>query len=64
MASTQLQEAQANQTFLNDQAKGVPVHSFDPDATPEQKAATVGKARDQLNDIKSKDLDPVKGSSP
>jgi hypothetical protein len=64
MASNQIQEAQANQTFLNDQANGVPVHSFDPDATPEQKAATAGKARDQLKDIRPKDPNPAKGSSP
>lgn len=64
MASNQLQEAQTQQDFLNDQAKGVPVHSFDPDATPEQKAATAGKSRDKLKDIRSNDLDPAKGSSP
>ena len=61
MASNPLQEAQAQ---LNDQAKGAPVHSFDPDATPEQKAGTAGKARDQLKDIRSKDPDPAKGSFP
>ena len=64
MASNQLQEAQAKQNFRNDQAKGAAVHSFDPDATPEQKAATAGKARGQLKDIRPKDLDPAKGSSP
>lgn len=60
MASNQTQEAQAQQSFLSDQAQGVPVHSFDPDATPEQKAAVVGKARDKLKDTKPKDLDPAK----
>jgi hypothetical protein len=64
MASNQLQEAQTQQNFLNDQAKGVAVHSFDPDATPEQKAATAGKARDQLKDVRSKPPDPAKGSLP
>lgn len=64
MASNQTQGAQAQQSFLNDQAKDVAVHSFDPDATPEQKAATAGKARDNLKDIRPKDLDPAKGLSP
>lgn len=64
MASNQLQEAQAQQSFLNDQAKGVPVHTFDPDATPEQKAAAAGGARDKLKDIRPKDLDPAKGLPP
>jgi len=64
MASNQLQEAQARETFQNDQAKGVAVHSFDPDASPEEKAAAAGKARDQLKDIRAKDPDPAKGSSP
>ena len=63
MASNQIQEAQARETFLNDQAKGAAVHSFDPDATPKEKAAAAGKARDQLKDIRHKDLDPTKGSS-
>lgn len=64
MASNQPLEAQAQRNFQDDQAKGVPVHSFHPDATPQEKAATAGKARDQLVDIRSKDLDPAKGSSP
>lgn len=64
MASNQTQEAQAQQNFLSDQVKGVPVHSFDPDATPEQKAAAAGKARDKLKDSRPKDLDPAKGLSP
>ena len=63
MASNQLQEARARETFQKDQAKGVPVHSFDPHASPEEKAATAGKARDQLKDIRPKTLDPAKGSS-
>lgn len=29
-----------------------PVHSFDPDASPEQKAAAAGKARDALRSVK------------
>lgn len=62
MASNQIQEAQFHGTLLDDQAKGVAVHSFDPDATPAEKAAVAGKARDQLKDVRSKDLDPAKGS--
>ena len=64
MASNQLQEAQARETLLNDQTKGAAVHSFDPDATPQEKAAAAGKSRDKLKDIRSKDLDPAKGPSP
>lgn len=29
----------------------VPVHTFDPDASPQGKAASAGKARDQLQSI-------------
>ena len=50
--------------FQTDQDKGVAVHSFDPDATPEEKGSAVGKARGQLKDVRPKDLDPAKGSSP
>ena len=64
MASNQLQAAQVRETLRNDQAKGVAVHTFDPDASPEEKAAVAGKARDQVNDIRSKDPDPAKGLSP
>ena len=63
MVSNQIQETQARETFLNDQTKGVAVHSFDPDTSPEDKAAAAGKARDQLKDIRHKDHDPAKGSS-
>jgi len=50
--------------FRTDQDKGATVHSFDPDASPNEKAAAAGKARDQLKDIrpKDKDLDMAKGS--
>jgi len=30
---------------------GVPVHKFDPDASPEEKAAQAGKARDKLASV-------------
>lgn len=38
-----------------DEAKGAAVHSFDPDASPAEKAAAAGKARDQLTSVKQKD---------
>lgn len=34
-----------------DEAKGAAVHSFDPDASPAEKAAVAGKARDQVKSI-------------
>ena len=64
MAFNQLQEAQIRETFLNDKAKGAAVYSFDPDASPKEKAAAAGEARDQFKDIRPKDFDPAKGSSP
>ncbi|KAJ3567153.1 hypothetical protein NP233_g6551 [Leucocoprinus birnbaumii] len=33
----------------------VPVHTFDPDASPQEKAAAAGKARDQLQSVTSDD---------
>lgn len=33
------------------QQKRVPVHTFDPDASPQEKAAAAGRARDQLRSI-------------
>jgi hypothetical protein len=38
--------------------KKVPVHTFDPNASPEEKAAAAGKARSQLQSIVSDDLKP------
>lgn len=35
-----------------DEAKGGAVHSFDPEATPAEKAAAAGKARDQVKSIR------------
>lgn len=35
--------------------KGVPVHSFDPDAPPQEKAAAARKGRDQLDSIVASD---------
>ncbi|EIW86483.1 tricalbin [Coniophora puteana RWD-64-598 SS2] len=34
--------------FKKDETKGATVHKFDPDASPQEKAAAAGKARDQL----------------
>lgn len=43
---------QANGIVKQDADKsGVPVHTFDPDATPQQKAATAGKNEDQLKSV-------------
>ena len=41
--------SQANDIVQNDASRGnVPVHTFNPDASPAQKGAAAGKARDQL----------------
>jgi hypothetical protein len=37
-----------------DESKGMAVHSFDPDASPAEKAAAVGKGRDQLKSLKDR----------
>lgn len=37
------------------EAKGAPVHSFDPDASPSEKAAAAGKSRDKLQSVIPKD---------
>ncbi|TFK57601.1 tricalbin [Heliocybe sulcata] len=48
--------AEANDIVQKDADKaGVAVHSFDPDASPEEKAAAAGKARDQLKSVSQKD---------
>ncbi|EDR16040.1 uncharacterized protein LACBIDRAFT_227976 [Laccaria bicolor S238N-H82] len=39
------------------EAKGAPVHSFDPDASPSEKAAVAGKSRDKLQSVIPKDDD-------
>lgn len=51
------QEAQAevNSIVQEDAAKNrVAVHTFDPDASPQEKAATAGKNRDQLKSVTDK----------
>lgn len=37
--------------LANDQAKGAVVHTFSPNATPEEKAAAAGKGAQQLKTI-------------
>jgi hypothetical protein len=39
----------------HDASKGAIVHSFDPDAPPQQKAAAAGRQRDQLKSIVPQD---------
>ena len=49
-----------------DEAKRrVAVHTFDPDASPQQKGATAGKARDQVKSLAARDQDEAgaKGTS-
>lgn len=43
-----------NRIINQDEAKGMPVHSFDPNSTPAEKAAAAGKARDQLKSVKNR----------
>jgi hypothetical protein len=41
---------QAHDILQEDAARGhIPVHSFDPDASPAEKAATAGQAKSQLS---------------
>lgn len=49
-----------------DEAKGAAVHSFDPDASPAEKAAAAGKARDQLTSVAQKDASSggARGTAP
>ena len=40
------------QSYLDqNEAKGAPVHSFNPDASPDEKAAIAGKAQSQLQSV-------------
>lgn len=51
---------QANDILREDAKKGnTTVHTFDPDATPEQKAAAAGKGRDQLKSVVDTNKDAV-----
>ena len=41
------------QSYLNEnEARGAPVHSFNPDASPQEKAAIAGKAQSQLQSVR------------
>ena len=44
-----------------DEAKGMAVHSFDPNASPAEKGAAAGKARDQLKSVRNQG--PADGSA-
>jgi hypothetical protein len=39
-----------------DEAKGMAVHTFDPKASPAEKAAVAGKGRDQIKSVKDRGL--------
>ena len=50
------QQAQLNGIVQQDAAKGrVAVHTFNPDATPQEKAAAAGKSRDQVKSNTNRD---------
>ena len=49
--------ATANGDTQLDGHSRVATHSFDPDASPQQKAAAAGKARDQLRSVKDSQKD-------
>lgn len=48
-------ETHLHDIMSHDASKGAIVHSFDPDAPPEQKAAAAGRQRDQLKSIVQQD---------
>ena len=51
-------QSQVNGIVQQDAAKGrVAVHTFDPDASPQEKAAAAGKARDQVKSNRAKEED-------
>ncbi|KAG2156538.1 C2 domain-containing protein [Suillus bovinus] len=50
-------ETRVHDAMSYDASKGAIIHSFDPDAPPEQKAAAAGRQRDQLNSIIQQDRD-------
>ena len=62
MASTEGAQRQLNGLIQDDRQKNtVAVHAFDPDASPEEKAAAAGKGRDQLKSVASKNEDRTGG---
>jgi hypothetical protein len=48
-------DAQLHDIMNHDASKGAIVHSFDPDASPQQKAATAGNQRHQLKSVTQQD---------
>lgn len=48
-------ETHLHDIMSHDASKGAVVHSFDPDAPPEQKAAAAGRQRDQVKSIVQQD---------
>ncbi len=56
--------AEAHVALQNDVEKGsLPLHSFDPDASPAQKAAQVAKGKDQkIGSIKKQEKQAERGS--
>ncbi len=54
---------QANLDTLKRDEQRVPVHSFDPDASPTDKAAAAGKARDQLKSVSAASEAPERGKT-
>lgn len=46
-------EVEAKSAFAED--KGVPTHRFDPDASPQEKAAQAGKGREKLDSVRPKE---------
>jgi len=56
-------QAQVNGIVNDDEAKGrVAVHTFDPESSPQDKAAAAGKGSDQLNNIKTDDAAAGRGT--
>ena len=52
---------QAELNALKKDESRVPVHSFDPEASPAQKGAEAGQARDQLKSISEKTQGVARG---
>jgi len=47
-----LDQKQQLQSYLDEnEAKGAPVHYFNPDSSPQEKAAIAGKAQSQLQSV-------------
>ncbi|KAF9243825.1 C2 domain-containing protein [Melanogaster broomeanus] len=57
----QTTQAQPSDLFANNASKGPPVYSFNPDATPQEKAAAASNDRDKLNLPSTADREPAGG---